>query len=292
MPSKPDVWTVLAMLEWGTDFFSSKRIIQPRLSIEWLLSHVLECKRLDLYLSFDRPLSKTELNVLRGLVQRRARHEPLQYITGFTDFYSCRIHVNPSVLIPRPETEQLVELVLQWGSERTKCRVLDIGTGSGCIAIAIKKERPDWEVTGMDISLEALKTAEDNAAVNHVDVRFIHGDLFDHTLADLKLAAEEPAFDLIISNPPYITPEERSSMDAEVRDYEPSIALFHADVGSVYTSIRELATAWIAPDGVLFLELNEFHADALAALFHNPPWETSLINDYSSKPRFMKSVPA
>lgn len=292
MPSKSDVWTVLSMLEWGTGFFSSKHITQPRLSIEWLLSHVLECKRLDLYLSFDRPLSQSELDVLRELVQRRARHEPLQYITGHTDFYNCRIDVNPSVLIPRPETEQLVELVLQWGGNRTNCRVLDIGTGSGCIAIAIKKERPGWDVTGIDLSTEALKTAADNAAVNQSDVRFYRADLFDPSLAPLKLAKAEPAFDLIVSNPPYITPEERSSLDAEVRDYEPSMALFHPDIGSVYTSIRDLAATWLAPAGALFLELSEFHADDLYTLFHNPQWEASLINDYSSKPRFIKAVPA
>lgn len=291
MSFKPDVWTVLSMLEWGTDFFSSRRINQPRLSIEWLLSHVLVCKRLDLYLSFDRPLSKTELEILRGLVQRRARHEPLQYITGHTDFYNCRIDVNPSVLIPRPETEQLVELVLQWGGKRPECRVLDIGTGSGCIAIAIKKEQPGWDVTGIDISPEALKTAAGNAVANQADVRFAHGDLFDPSLSGLHLAPSKPAFDLIVSNPPYITPGERNSLDIEVRDYEPSMALFHDNIGLVYASVRDLAATWLAPGGVLFLELSEFHAEKLTELFHNSRWETSLINDYSSKPRFIKAIP-
>jgi methylase of polypeptide subunit release factors len=355
MSTKADVWTVLTMLEWGTDYFSGKGITQPRLSIEWLLSHVLACKRLDLYLAFDRPLSQAELDELRALVRRRAQHEPLQYITGHTDFFNCRIDVNPAVLIPRPETEQLVEMVLDWGAERPQCRVLDVGTGSGCIAIAIKKAKPGWDVTGIDISPEALKTAAGNALINEADVRFSPGDLFDHTLAALHLTEQgqdqghemakaqgnahdqdekqgrgrnahdqderqgqgrkahdqderqgqdlghglEPGyrqgrghkFDIIVSNPPYITPEERGSLDAEVRDFEPSTALFHADILQLYTSLRVLAEKWLQPDGCVFVELSEFHTDNLFRIFCTPQWDASLLSDYSSKPRFIRAVP-
>ena len=355
MSTKADVWTVLTMLEWGTEYFSGKGITQPRLSIEWLLSHVLDCKRLDLYLAFDRPLSQAELEELRALVRRRAQHEPLQYITGHTDFFNCRIDVNPSVLIPRPETEQLVEMVLDWGAERPHCRVLDVGTGSGCIAIALKKAKPGWDVTGIDISPEALKTATGNAVINEADVRFAPGDLFDHTLAALKLPDQDlkqehsqghghsqsqghdqghglghghdhrhgqdlgrdhghghghgqdlgrdhehehghghghgHKFDIIVSNPPYITPEERGSMDIEVRDFEPSAALFHADILQVYTSLRVLAEKWLQPDGCLFVELSEFHTENLFKIFCTPQWDASLLNDYSRKPRFIRAVP-
>lgn len=332
MSTKADVWTVLTMLEWGTDYFSGKGITQPRLSIEWLLSHVLACKRLDLYLAFDRPLSQAELDELRALVRRRAQHEPLQYITGHTDFFNCRIDVNPSVLIPRPETEQLVEMVLDWGAERPRCRVLDVGTGSGCIAIALKKAKPDWDVTGIDISPEALKTAAGNAVINEADVRFAHGDLFDHTLAALQLPDQMRdqkqeqnqdqdqiqehghghdqehghdhghnhghnhghghghKFDIIVCNPPYITPEERGSLDIEVRDFEPSAALFHADILQVYTSLRVLAEKWLQPDGCVFVELSEFHTDNLFRIFCTPQWDASLLSDYSSKPRFIRAV--
>jgi release factor glutamine methyltransferase len=331
MSTKSDVWTVLAMLEWGTDYFNGKGISQPRLSIEWLLSHVLDCKRLDLYLAFDRPLSQAELDELRALVRRRAQHEPLQYITGHTDFFNCRIDVNPAVLIPRPETEQLVEMVLEWGAQRQQCRVLDVGTGSGCIAIAIKKAKPAWDVTGIDISPEALETAAVNAVINETDVRFFHGDLFDHTLAALHLPDQgqgqgqgqdqsqdqrqgqrhglaqdqrqghglemgyKPGrrhkFDIIVSNPPYITPEERGSLDAEVRDFEPSTALFHADILQVYTSLRVLAEKWLQPDGSLFVELSEFHTDNLFRIFCTPQWDASLLIDYSNKPRFIRALP-
>src|SRR5690606_6466742 len=138
-------WTVLRMLEWATAYFESKGIPSPRLSIEWLLGEVLSLKRLDLYLQHDRTLTTSELDTLRGWVLRRGKHEPLQYITGSTDFYNCTINVTPAVLIPRQETEQLVDKILQGHSE-THQRVLDVGTGSGCIAIAIKKARPDWHV--------------------------------------------------------------------------------------------------------------------------------------------------
>jgi len=291
MPPKTDDWTVLSMLEWGTDYFSEKEITQPRLSIEWLLSHVLNCKRLDLYLAFDRPLSQAELNELRALVRRRTHHEPLQYITGFTDFFNCRIEVNPSVLIPRPETEQLVEMVLQWGAQRHECRVLDVGTGSGCIAIAIKNARPGWDVSGIDISPEALETAKNNAAINKADVRFAPGDLFDHTLAELQLPQGDQKYDIIVSNPPYITPAERGSLDTEVSEFEPSVALFHADIVQVYTSLRILAEKWLQPGGILFAELSEFYAPDLIRIFDLPQWDACLLTDYSNKPRFIRAVP-
>jgi release factor glutamine methyltransferase len=150
-------WTVLRMLEWATGYFEQKRVPSPRLSIEWLLAHVLGVKRLELYLQFDRPLTAAELEWLRELVRRRARHEPLQYITGSTAFYHAEIMVTPAVLIPRPETEELVEMILN-DHPSGKRSLVDLGTGSGCIPIACKMERPDWEVSGVELFDEALKS--------------------------------------------------------------------------------------------------------------------------------------
>ena len=159
MSRKVEEWTVLSMLEWGTDFFEEKNIPDPRHSIEWLLAETLDIKRLDLYLKFDRPLSPGELDNLRPMVKRRADHEPLQYIIGYTDFMNARIWVNEEVLIPRIETEQLVEIILDDQQADQELSVLDIGTGSGCIPVALKMERPNWDVFGIDISEGALRKA-------------------------------------------------------------------------------------------------------------------------------------
>jgi release factor glutamine methyltransferase len=308
MPRNGDVWTVLSMLEWGTGYFLEKGITQPRLSIEWLLAEVLNCKRLDLYLSFDRPLSDSELEHLRGLVKRRALHEPLQYITGSTDFYNCRIEVNPSVLIPRPETEQLAELAIEEGKkliadaglaitqqtvEHTSIRrplhVLDAGTGSGCIAIAIKKAMPDWDVTAIDISHEALVTARRNAENNGTDIFFARCDFFDPGLSGLGSAIQARRFDIIVSNPPYIRNEEMETLDREVREYEPKSALFHHNVPGVYNALRVLGERWLMPGGLLLAELNEFITEEFVSVFSGPAWQTDLLEDYANKMRFIRA---
>ncbi|MDX1591653.1 MAG: HemK/PrmC family methyltransferase, partial [Balneolaceae bacterium] len=181
MSSNSDkVWTVLSMLEWGTGYLEEKDVDSPRLSMEWLLAHLLNIRRLDIYLQFDRPLSSEELESIKPLIKRRARHEPLQYITGSTEFLGCEMEVNPSVLIPRQETEQLAEKILENHSHQKEqsLTLLDIGTGSGCIPIAIKKRVPSWNCLGVDISDEAIKTAQRNAEINQTEVAFITEDLF------------------------------------------------------------------------------------------------------------------
>ncbi len=214
-------WTVLTMLEWGTSFFEKKNIKNPRLSIEWLLSDILNIKRLDLYLMYDKPLAKSELSLLRPLVKRRALGEPLQYITGSTDFYGYTIKVDPSVLIPRPETEELLELVLTQSPYVNKRKVLDIGTGSGCISIALKKKRPNWNCHAIDISKEAIRVAKDNALAHEIEIEFFIEDIINPSSFLLN-----QSYDLIISNPPYILRSEYSTIDVEVKAFEPNIALF------------------------------------------------------------------
>ncbi|MES2765675.1 MAG: HemK/PrmC family methyltransferase, partial [Bacteroidota bacterium] len=164
------VWTVLDIINWGKDFFAQKSIDSPRLTIELMLCEVLKIRRIDLYAQFDRPLKDDELARLREMAKRRAGREPLQYILGNTEFYGLPLIVDPSVLIPRPETEILVETVLKTfkNSENKVLKILDIGTGSGCIAVALAVNLPQAEITAVDISEEALEIARQNAKLNSV----------------------------------------------------------------------------------------------------------------------------
>jgi len=278
--SKSSDWTVLRMMEWATDYFQQKEVLSPRLSIEWLLSHVLGIKRLELYLQYDRPLTSAELDELRELVKRRSRHEPLQYITGSTSFYNAEILVNPSVLIPRPETEELVELVLNCHLSEN-LQVLDIGTGSGCIPIACKMERPSWQITGVDISTEALKTARINASKNEVDITLLQGDLNDPKLL------EGNTYHVIISNPPYIHSEEAAEMDSQVKDYEPGLALFCKNRSQVYGAIIRLAGQLLVSNGHLYLELHHEYKIEDEISLNSGHWDFKIHNDLGGSRRFL-----
>lgn len=283
MPEVPSVWTVLSMLGWATDFFEQKQVKSPRFSIEWLLAHVLSVKRLDLYLEYDRPLSSSQLNELRPLVKRRASHEPLQYITGETDFYKTTIKVEPGVLIPRQETEEMVDWILELHPEASDINVMDIGTGSGCISIAIKNAKPSWNLFATDISEEALKIAEKNAAFNETEITFAREDLFNPN------AFPDVNFDIIISNPPYILPSEKNGLDEEVINFEPEVALFCESIQKMYDAIEVLARKKLTSTGLLYLELHEQHSEEVLQLFKGRKWNAHIKKDYSGKPRFLKA---
>ena len=281
MPKVPSVWTVLSMLEWATEFFEEKNVKSPRMSIEWLLADVLSVKRLDLYLEYDRPLSTAELNELRPKVKRRSLHEPLQYITGETDFHHVHIKVEPGVLIPRQETEELVAWILELYPKDTELTVLDVGTGSGCIPIALKNSRPNWNLYATDVSDKAIEIAKSNASYNEVEVEFAKDDLFQPAqFSGLK-------FDLIISNPPYILPSEKSNLDEEVKNYEPEEALFCESTQKMYGAIEKLSTQLLSKNGALFLELHEDTAQEVQELYVESNWGVNLKNDYGNKPRFL-----
>lgn len=282
MIKPPSEWTVLSMLKWATSYFEQKDVRNPRFSIEWLLAHILDVKRLDLYLMYDRPLEKEELDQLNPLVKRRSLHEPLQYITGSTDFLNTTIKVAPGVLIPRMETEQLVETILNNHHASSECEVLDIGTGSGCIPIAIKKSQADWSVIATDISDDALRIAKENNALNKTEVIFYKDDLFNST-------AFEPSqqFDIIISNPPYILEEEKTSLDKEVTGFEPALALFCTSTAAMYGAIKILAEERLRINGSLYLELHEHHAQEVGLLFKDPNWNVQVQKDYDGKERFL-----
>ncbi|WP_138431739.1 peptide chain release factor N(5)-glutamine methyltransferase [Fodinibius saliphilus] len=282
MSSKVEEWTVLSMLEWATDFFKEKDIPDPRHSIEWLLADTLDIKRLDLYLKYDRPLSPQELNTLRPMVKRRAKHEPLQYIIGFTDFMHAKISVDKRVLIPRLETEQLVEILLDNHEEDEPKNVIDLGTGSGCIPIALKMERPQWTVSGIDISEDALELARENAKQNEVTVSFTKADI----LSSESISDKQP-FDIIVSNPPYITPGEEELLEPQVKEYEPHEALFFDKIDHMYGTIIDYAAKNLTKHGALYLELHESYADKIQGLFDDAIWDATIHHDYDKKPRFI-----
>lgn len=282
MSSKDEEWTVLSMLEWATDYFEEKNIPNPRHSIEWLLAEVLGVKRLNLYLKFDRPLSKKELNRLRPLIKRRARHEPLQYIVGYTDFLEARISVDERVLIPRIETEQLVEIILDDFDQESTKEVLDIGTGSGCIAIALKMERPPWNLHASDLSEDALTLAKQNAEDNEADINFSQHDLFDTGLWE-----QYENLDIIVSNPPYVLPDETELLEPQVKEFEPHQALFTDSILEMYKTIINSGADSLKKGGRLYLEIHEEYAEDIIQLFNTKRWSASIRQDYDDKSRFI-----
>lgn len=291
-------WTVLSMMEWATDYFTKHQVDQPRLSIEWLLADVLNIPRLNLYLQFDRPLTSLELDTLRPMVKRRASHEPLQYICGKGAFMSRDFMVSPSVLIPRSETEELVSMILKDNPEGSSLRVLDIGTGSGCIITTLAAERPSWECYGIDISSEALDVARENAQLYQANVNFFGMDLFELAGSGsdlawtgsnaLKSGVNFPeTFDLIVSNPPYIHPDEAASMDPQVLNYEPSLALFAEDPLKVIDAILTYAGRALSEHGRLYCELNPAYTEQIYALSLNYLRTSEVRLDDAGKLRFL-----
>lgn len=282
MSNTRNEWTVLSMLEWATSYFEEKEVKSPRLSIEWLLAFVLNIKRLDLYLKYDRPLTGEELEILRPFVKRRANNEPLQYITGETEFYNSTIKINSSVLIPRQETEQLVQLICDQHHSEENLRVLDLGTGSGCIPIALKKKFNSWDMSGFDISNDALQVANENAKLNNVQVCF-----FEHSLFESNLNGSKEGFDLIISNPPYILSHEEETLDDEVKNYEPHLALFCESTQKMYGAIEGFCSKNLAEKGTLYLELHENYSAEVEELFKLKNWNAKIVKDLDNKDRFL-----
>lgn len=248
-------WTIKKLLNWVTDFLTQKTIDTPRLSAELLISHVMGLKRIELYTNFDKLVTRPQLDQLRQLVKRAAQNEPIAYLTGKCEFYSLEFTVTPDCLIPRPETELLVERAIEFLRERTgKQLVCDLCTGSGCIAIAIAKNVTDVNIVATDISDAALKVAIQNAQKHLVAdrIKFLHGDLFEPLIPQL----DKCSFDLVICNPPYVTSREYETLERNVKDYEPVEALLGgADGLDIYRKICEQAEQFLKPDAKMMLEI-------------------------------------
>lgn len=257
----PENWTIRRVLDWTKGHFEKQQIDAPRLTAEILLGHVLNLTRVKLFMDLDRPLTKEELATYRALIQRRLGFEPTQYLVGFKEFYGRRFSVDARVLIPRSETELLVEGVLQAIPKDAPARVLDLCTGSGCIAISIAAERPLASVWATDVSPDALAVAKQNAEALGVDgrVTFFQGNLFEPVPKDAT-------FDVIVSNPPYVRLDELPGLQKEVQK-EPKLALDGGVDGLVV--IRPLVVAAmprLKAGGTLALEISDDQGAAVKTL--------------------------
>jgi release factor glutamine methyltransferase len=261
-PPRQAAWTVARVLGWATEDLTRRGLKDsPRLDAELLLGHALRVDRVRLIVDAQRPLQENELARYRELLVRRRRHEPIAYILGEREFYGLRFSVNPHVLIPRPDTETLVNVALARTKERDlHGRALDVCTGSGCVAIAFAKERPTWQVTGSDLSADALGVARHNAlrlgTIWNLDFR--RSDL----LAEIE---REAGFDLIMANPPYVPDAEVPTLSPDIKNHEPASALCGGPDG--LTLIRRLVKAapqLLAPGGLLALEVGAGQAPRVA----------------------------
>ncbi len=257
-------WTIQRLLTWVTEYLTQKGVDAPRLSAELLLSHVLGLKRIELYTQYNKVVAQEQLTQLRGLVKRAGEHEPVAYLVGRTEFYSIEFEVTPDCLIPRPETELLVQRSIEFLRKRTgPQQVCDLCTGCGIIAVAIAKNVPDTKVMATDISEPALAVAARNVAkhklADRIELR--HGDLFEPLVPQLDV------FDLIACNPPYVSAPEYEALDRNVKDYEPRIALYAGQDGlDVYRRIVEKVREFLKPDGILLLEIGYQQGPAVREL--------------------------
>jgi len=257
MTTQQEKWDVLKILNWTKGYLADKGVENPRLEAEWMLCDALSLDRVGLYLNFDKPLSEDELSSFRGMVVRRGRREPLQYILGSQEFMGLDFQVSPAVLIPRHDTEALVsEGIKRGGDART---LLDIGAGSGCVAVALAKALPDAEICAVDISGAALAVARDNALKNDASVQFFQGSLLE------PFAGR--CFDMILSNPPYIPAGELATLQQEVRGFEPLNALDGgADGLDFYRAIVAQAPDHLNPGGWLLFEVGAGQAPEVLGL--------------------------
>ena len=251
----PEAWTILKLLKWTTAYFTSHHIEQPRVAAEILLAHALGVGRVDLYIQYDRPVEPRELVVFKGLIQRRIQREPVAYIVGEKGFWSLDLKVTPDVLVPRPETEILVETALSIIPPATASKpfkVLDLGTGSGAIVLALARERLGHRFCAVDNSQRALAVAQDNARRYELEaaVTFLLGNWFD------AVSDRHRHFDLIVSNPPYISSRDLERLPLEVSQYEPRAALDGGPDGlDAIRLIIEKAAVHMSPGGWLLFEI-------------------------------------
>ena len=282
-------WTIRSIREWCSDYFKRHHIDSPVLDADLLLAHSLGMRRLDLFIQMDRPMIPEELAAFKALVLRRAQHhEPVAYIVGERGFWTLLFEVSPAVLIPRPETERIVEGAVELLKERQAepLRVADIGTGSGALALSLASEFKHASVWATDISEEALEVARRNAVKNDLEgrVEFHQGDLIG------PIPQDALPLDLIVSNPPYIGTDEAKSLAPDVLSHEPHAALFAGSRGlDIITRLAPDAFEALTPGGVFFCEIGFAQADAVTSIFQHSGFQDVItIKDYAQHDRVIR----
>jgi len=280
--------TVLESLKLSAEYLEKKGIESPRLNAELLLADILKCKRLDLYLKYDQPLNEDELNKYREYLSRRGKNEPLQYIIGKADFFGLEFKVNPSVLIPRPETEILVDTIINLEKQKNDLIILDIGTGSGNIAISLALNLPQSKIIALDISKEALSVAKENAEIYNASnqIEFVRKNILDEfSLNDLM-------FDVIVSNPPYVGIQDYKNLQKEIVEYEPRIAVTDDEDGlKFFRKIIHLSIKHLKHHGKLFFEIGMGQSNVVYDMMKNSGlYDIQIIKDYQNIDRVIYGI--
>jgi release factor glutamine methyltransferase len=282
MATPQDPWTIRRLLEWTENYFKSKSQESPRLEAQILLAHTLKCPKIELYTRPDFEPTEEVRTQFRELIKKRVEGCPVAYLVGYREFHSLNFEVNSAVLIPRPETELLIVEADRLLKSKPEASVLDLGSGSGNIPIALAHSHKKVKITSVDISSEALEVARRNAAKHQVESRieFVQSDLF-------ASIPEGTQFDLIVSNPPYITPAEFESLPVGVKNFEPKLALLGgADGLDFYRRIASAAKRFLAPGGSLLLEIGYTQGEAVTQLLRENGFaEVRLLQDHARHPR-------
>ena len=275
---------VIDLIGWTEKYFMSKGLGNGRNIGEILLQHLLDCKRVELYFSSEKQLTQDTIKTYHSWIQRLIKNEPLQYITGTIEFYGLELMITPAVFIPRPETERVVDIALQILKTVISPKILDVGTGSGCIAIALANELPEASVTGIDIDPNILKLAQKNA-----DLHKINNIIFKQM--DIQKEIPKESYNLIVSNPPYIPLNEISDLEKNIKDFEPHIALTDgADGLTFYHRLASVASKILHSNGYLIMEVGQDnHPQKALKLFKNNAFASNkLIQDYNGDDRVLK----
>lgn len=272
-----------AILQLATSFLKKHELARPRYNAEVLLAHFLKMKRIELYMHYDRPLLEEELIPFRKALKRKIKGEPLEYILEEVEFYHTKLKITPSALIPRQETEILLDLVIK-RLDGTEKRVLDLCTGSGCLSIGLKKVCPQLEITAVDLSKEALTLARENADRNGVEI--------DFRLGDFTAPVADELFDLVICNPPYVTEGEYSKLDPQVRDFEPKMALVSGESGyEFFDRLAEELPPILSPGAKVFFEMGTGQGSGILERFSKGNWMNSQVEaDWAGHDRFFSFV--
>ncbi len=276
-------WSILDIIKWAEIYFNKKGLNNPKLEIEWLLRSLLSYNRLDLYLKFDELLTKHQLKILKKWIKRRLKNEPLQYITQTCNFYGRNFFINSDVFIPRPETERLIEVSIDKIRRIKSPKILDVCTGTGCIASTLALELPNSKVFAIDNSPKAIKVAEMNKFdLSLKNVFFIEMNILDETPLD--------KYDLIVSNPPYIPKKEMSNLMPDVREFEPHDALTdYKDGLTFYKCLSKIGHNILNHGGWMVTEVGAGeHPNSVQAIFnHFNYFNTELIKDYNGDNRIL-----